>query len=176
MSESLYIIAIFGFFLFLAWRGKNRQAGQDIDAYKTKPFDKAILQNYAKVPSLFVNAPETTFFQMLVDRLPNGYHVFAKVRLEDIIRVAPDFRKRSTPRQVWHLRGRIKSRHVDFLIVNRHGHPKAAIELDGSSHNAKTAIADSFKTGIFAASDLRLYRVNVGEDFSGHIKNIVSNL
>jgi len=176
MQEGLYIIAVLGFFLFVAWRRKNSGDGHDNDAYKTKPYDKAILQNYAKVPSLFVNRSETTFFQMLSDKLPNGYHVFAKVRLEDIIRVSPEFRQQSTSRVVWNLRGRIKSRHVDFLIVKRQGHPKAAIELDGSSHNSDTAIADSFKTGIFAASDLKLYRVKVGQNFASHIKKIISNL
>ena len=35
----------------------------------------------------------------------------------------------------WSLRGKIKSRHVDFLICSLEGAPLYAIELDGKSHD-----------------------------------------
>lgn len=57
------------------------------------------------------------------------------------------------------LQGRIKTRRVDFLILDQAGGVVAAIELDGSSHDQdETAADDHFKNQLFAAADVRLVR------------------
>lgn len=57
------------------------------------------------------------------------------------------------------LQGRIKSRRVDFLIVDQGGGIVAAIEVDGTSHDQDEAAADDhFKNQLFAAAGVRLVR------------------
>jgi len=74
------------------------------------------------------------------------------------------------------LRGRVKSRHVDYLITDGQGIPKAAIELDGSSHNKEAYAADMLKDGIFEAVGLPLIRVRTGTDYSQAARRILSEI
>jgi very-short-patch-repair endonuclease len=104
--------------------------------------------------------------------LPHDYHLHSKVRLEDIVRV----KKAIKGQAHWQLRGRVKSRHVDYLITDINGIPKAAIELDGSSHNKAVLNADRLKDGIFEAIGLPLIRVRTGADFTKAAQRIVSNI
>jgi len=85
----------------------------------------------------------------------------SKTRLEDIIRVKPNIKGQAR----WHLRGRVKSRHVDYLITDHNGIPLAAIELDGASHNKEALAADKLKDGLFNAAGLPLIRVRTATDF-----------
>ena len=118
---------------------------------------------YEGVPSLFVNANEANFFNALRDHLPAQYHLHSKVRLEDIIRVR---RKGLSEKARWAARGRVKSRHVDYLITNRAGHIVLAVELDGRAHNARNpSEADKVKTALFKAAGVPLRRIQVGENF-----------
>lgn len=169
MLESF--VVILGIICFLGVL--SVRAFKPFDPPKTQPFSDATVKSFVKVDSVFVNAPERIFFQMLETRLPREFRLLTKVRLEDIVRVAPNIK---TPKQRWQLRGRVKSRHVDFLIIRSGGQPIAVIELDGSSHSAKTATADALKNGIFSAVDLPLYRVKVGSSFADHIETIIANL
>ena len=57
------------------------------------------------------------------------------------------------------LEARIKTRRVDFLILEQDGGIVAAIELDGGSHdNDEAAAKDHFKNQLFAAAGVRLVR------------------
>ena len=125
--EYLLLIIPLGIFLLVYFaRGSRRFTPPDVS-----PISKSDLQAFEAAPSLWVNSPEATFFAILCRHMPPGYHVHGKVRLEDIIRV-----KRGLPQQRrWAARGRVKSRHVDYLITNRAGAPVMAIELDGRAHN-----------------------------------------
>jgi very-short-patch-repair endonuclease len=120
------------------------------------------LRAFEAAPSLWVNTPEAALFACLSRHMPRGFHVHGKVRLEDIIRV-----KRSLPEKArWAARGRVKSRHVDYLITDRAGRPVLAIELDGAAHNRKNpSEADKVKTALFKAAGIPLRRILVGEDF-----------
>lgn len=125
---------------------------------------------YEAAPSLFVNAPERVFFQMLSRALPDDYVLLVKPRLEDIIRVKRDL---PNPKLRWQLRARVKSRHVDFAIMHWDGTPIMGIELDGRSHDAaKASAGDALKDGIFRAARLPLRRIQTGEDFAKHIVEI----
>lgn len=135
-----------------------------------KPFEKPevsaispdALAQFDRVSSLWVNASERLFFQTLARHMPPGFTAHGKVRLEDIIKV----RKGVDRKTRWALRGRVKSRHVDYLIIDWSGRPILAIELDGSAHRSKkAAISDDVKTSLFAAAAIPLMRVQVGQDF-----------
>lgn len=129
---------------------------------EVSPIANADLRAFEAAPSLWVNGPEAALFAILCRHMPPGFHVHGKVRLEDIIRV-----KRGLPNnERWAARGRVKSRHVDYVITNRNGQPVLAIELDGRSHNARNpSEADKVKTALFQAAGVPLQRILVGEDF-----------
>ena len=112
-------------------------------------------------------------FNRLRDHLPPAYHIHSKVRLEDIIRV-----KRGLPEKTrWAARGRVKSRHVDYLITNRAGHIILAIELDGRSHDARNpSESDKVKTALFKSANVPLRRILVGEDFESIAEKIGAEL
>lgn len=119
---------------------------------------------YRAAPSIFVNRAEQAFFDIMKRALPPGFILLTKVRMEDIVGVKPDI---SDPKRKWALRGRIKSRHVDFLICNPVGVPALVVELDGASHRGRgSAAADNLKDRIFAACGVPCVRVKTGEDFA----------
>ena len=129
----------------------------------SKPFNSTTLKAYSVRENLFVNAPEQALFHMLVRHAPQDWHIFSKVRLEDILSVKEAIRE---PRLRWQYRGRIKSRHVDFLICHIQGGFLCAIELDGSAHvGAQAQQNDRFKDEIFKRAGLPLFRIKTGEDF-----------
>lgn len=121
----------------------------------------------------FFNRSEFIFYQMLEDKLPKNFMVFAKTRIEDFIRVKSQ-KDNST---FYSLRGFIKSRHVDFLICNEHGNPKLAIEIDGGSHNAhERQERDSFLDKIYHEVWLNIIHIRVGENFETKIQEIILKL
>ncbi|GGX56047.1 hypothetical protein GCM10011309_00960 [Litorimonas cladophorae] len=127
-----------------------------------KPVDANQFANFTAAPSLFVNASEKAFFYALLCHLPPGIYPQSKVRLEDIIGI----RKGLPYKESQSLRGRIKSRHIDFLIIDIEGRSRLAIELDGKSHTSKRAIEnDKVKTALFMAAGIPLRRIRVGENF-----------
>jgi len=135
------------------------------------PISSAELQAFDAAPSLFVNGAEAALFRCIAETLPASFHLHSKVRVEDIIRV-----KRGLPQaKRWAARGRVKSRHVDFLITTKRGDIVMAIELDGSSHNSKhPSEADKVKTALFQAAGVELRRVRVGQDFH-HIATAIKS-
>lgn len=130
---------------------------------EVSPISTTDLNAFEAAPSLFVNAAEATLFRYIAEKLPAALHLHSKVRLEDIIRV-----RRGLPEAArWAARGRVKSRHVDFLITTQSGDIVMAIELDGASHNPKNpSEADKVKTALFQAAGVTLRRFRVGEDFN----------
>jgi hypothetical protein len=159
--------------LLFAWLWTTRRK-PDFKAPETKAFNPAIFYNFSLRPSLFVNQSEQALFAVLYKRLTPQYRVFSKVRLEDIIGVKPH---RGDAQTAWSLRGRVKSRHVDFLIVTPQGAPLMIIELDGRSHQSAAAKRpDAFKNGLAKAVGLPLRRVTVGQDFHGFVSKIKTEL
>lgn len=135
----------------------------------TKRFSNRIFKKYHARSSLFVNKSELMFFKILVANISNQYHVLTKVRLEDVITAKSNLSKKET----WELRGRVKSRHIDYLIIDDQGAPLLAIELDGSSHNITKALrSDKFKNRLFSKVGIPLERVVVGQNFRSEIGEI----
>jgi len=142
-------------------------------APEVSPISDASLQGFEAAPSLWVNRAEETFFNALKRQIPKGYHLHGKVRLEDIIRVRRELKAEAR----WTLRGRVKSRHVDYLITDHVGRPVLGIELDGAAHNAKNpSESDRVKTALFQKVGLPLRRIRVGEDFDHIAATIGSEL
>ena len=75
----------------------------------------------------------------------NNYLLFAKVRLEDLLWIPSGVEDR------WSLRGRIKSRHIDFVLCDKQNiKPLLAIELDDSSHDSSDRMKrDDFIDDVF---------------------------
>lgn len=100
---------------------------------------------------------ELTFFNALVPVINGQWHIFTKVRLEDIINVKPGLERKVA----YGFRSRIKSRHVDFVLCDKESlEILMCIELDDSSHQtAKAKEADQFKNKAFKDADLTLIRI-----------------
>ncbi|MDO8523482.1 MAG: DUF2726 domain-containing protein [bacterium] len=102
-----------------------------------------------------LSATERKFFYALEQIAhKNNYHVFAKVRLEDLLWLPKNTEDR------WSFRGRIKSRHIDFVLCDHENiKPLLAIELDDSSHlSEKAQKTDDFKNRALKDAGLPLLR------------------
>jgi len=166
MIEIIFLIGVLGGLYLLSLHDNG------FTPPKTAPSNARIYAAFESAESLFVNRAELAFFHTLRRALPPHYHLHSKVRLEDIVRV----KKAVTGKARWHLRGRVKSRHVDYLITDGQGVPRAAIELDGSSHNKDAYAADTLKDGIFDAVGLPLIRVRTKSDFTHAANRIILQL
>ena len=164
------IFLIFGAVIAAIVFGKRK--AKYVPPESTLP-DPGIFCHY-EAKDLFVNRSELALFHALARQLPPNYYLLTKTRLEDVIGVKADL---PNPKLAFQLRGRVKSRHVDFLIMNESGTPYCAVELDGASHKNKKANAgDTLKDGIFAATGLPLHRVIVGQDFAMAAQTIIAQL
>jgi len=112
---------------------------------------------YELEPAL-LNASELWVFQTLERLIPESWRVCPKVRMEDVIRVAAgqDASTRASGR------GRVKSRHFDFVLIDESARPVAVVEFDGPHHarSARAQRADSFKNDACRAVGLPLIRIN----------------
>lgn len=134
-----------------------------------QPKTKIDLQ-YRAVSSVF-NKSEVMLFQELKKQIPEGYHIFPKMRLADIMETT------ATGREFHGQFNRISKKHIDFLVCNQSYKPILAIELNGSSHQTDRARKnDEFKKKAFESIGLRLEVVLVGTNFSLEIKEIMRSL
>lgn len=171
MFEFLVVATLSVIFFYFGLR--KRDAKTPDGAPETKPSDDTVHHSYEKA-CLFVNRSELAFFHALRTKLPSQYYVLTKVRMEDIVRVDKTIVDR---KRRYGLRGRVKSRHVDFCVIDDNGMPHVIIELDGKSHNSKQAKnADDLKNGIFKACEIPFVRVRKGEDFHAWAHRIVAEL
>lgn len=101
----------------------------------------------------FLTAAERSFYGLLKELADtNGWDLFAKVRLEDLVEV-----KKGTDKLQAH-RNRIKSRHIDFLICDSQTvSPIIAIELNDATHaRSDRQQRDIFVSGTLEAAGLPL--------------------
>ena len=89
-------------------------------------------------------------------------HILSKVRMADIVQV----KKGLTNKQYYSAFGKIKSRHIDFVLADpRNLRILAAIELDDNSHqNVDRQQADFFENKLFETIGLPLIRTNGKDD------------
>lgn len=108
-----------------------------------------------------LSAAERSLFGVLEQAVQGEYHIFAKVRVADLLYVP----KGAVERQ-GHV-NRITSKHIDFLLCNRVSiTPVLAIELDDSSHDAADRQKrDVFLDDAFAAAALPLLHVRASRSY-----------
>lgn len=104
---------------------------------------------------------EKAFYKILKQYCDErGHTINLKTRLEDLVEYAKGMDYATKQKY----RGQIKSRHVDYLIVDDDLNPVFAIELDDSSHNKKKAQEiDKFKNDLFDKIGIKLYRIPADE-------------
>ena len=110
---------------------------------------------YEKQARLFTPA-EQHFLRTLDRALPEGYRLFGKVRIADVLQVSTTNQKR-----FWRYFVKISSKHIDYVIVDAQSMaPVAGIELDDSSHDRKDRRErDEFVNKACAAAQFPLIRV-----------------
>lgn len=173
MDENLLPLISFAIIVLVVWFWFNRPRSE-FEAPGTQAFNPEIFKYFTVRESLFVNKSEAVLFDILHKNLSPRYCVFTKVRLEDIIGVRV---RNIHPKLRWSLRGRVKSRHVDFVISTTSGRVLMMIELDGSSHRSSEARrADAFKDGLAAAVNIPLLRIKTGENFRKKVADIERQL
>lgn len=117
-----------------------------------------------------MNDSEAAFYWELLRQLPQGYYVFPKMRIADVLHImdGDGYYKR---------RNKVLPRHVDFVVCNSSFQPIVAIELNGGTHNRHdVAVRDSEKKAVFAEAGLRLETVRTGSIFAMYIKNLLQEL
>ena len=121
-----------------------------------------------------MNKSERIFFDILKRELDDAYHIFPKIRVEDFVGV----KKTGVPKnKFFGLRGRIKSRHVDFLLCNKSMRPVMAIEIDGLSHKSEKAIErDNFINILYEDIKLPIRHIRVGSKFIDEVESIKQEL
>jgi len=126
---------------------------------------------YRARPSLLTPA-EKKFHEALYPLVYEQWHLYAKVRMEDIIEVKPGLERK----EAYGYRSRIKSRHLDFVLCDKETlEVLMCIELDDNSHQRRSQKdADDFKDRAMAAAGITLTRVPVQASYSeGYLKGLL---
>lgn len=125
----------------------KRNVGEDLF-----PFTKKGLLTKAEYSFWKILKPKCDIHNLLI---------CPKVRIEDFIHInEKDFKKRQS------YRGRIKSRHIDFILCDSKLNVLAGLELDDNSHlTKKVAEVDRTKDNIFSSIQIPLYRVLMRDGF-----------
>jgi hypothetical protein len=146
----------------LATQQKPQNAAERV-APRTRESSEPEVYPYISCGSI-LTPTELTFFNALVPVINGRWHIFTKVRLEDIINVKPGLERKVANGY----RSRIKSRHVDFVLCDKESlEILMCIELDDSSHQtAKAKEADQFKNKAFKDADLTLIRIPARRSYS----------
>lgn len=107
-----------------------------------------------------MNESEQALFINLQKTLSDRYIVLSKVRIEDFVEATHGAGG-------YGARGRIKSRHVDFLICDRtETKPLLAVELDGKSHRGEARQErDRFVDELYQSIGLPIHHIPVGSNF-----------
>lgn len=125
--------------------------------------DESILGiEFPYVKKYLLTKAEYAFWGILKKRCDEKNLIICpKVRLEDFIETTI---KDNKERLSW--RGRIKSRHIDFLVCDSKLNVVAGIELDDNTHyNAKAKEIDDFKNKVFNTIKIPLFRINMKDGY-----------
>ena len=163
------IVMILLILLLIIVKGSNNKENIEIDNDKN-------IQDLSKYNSnkYIMTQTELKFYRelkKLTDKLE--LTIFPQIDLERLIKVSDKNTKD---------RNRIKSRSIDFTIVNnKNCKVICCIELDDNTHNlANVKKADNFKNDLFKQVNIPLYRIKVSEFYNleqleENIKNCINN-
>lgn len=117
---------------------------------------------YLKKDSLLTEA-ERKFYFALTEILGNGYMIFSKVRMADLL-----YLPKMSNSDFYHYQNKIQSKHVDFLICDKENiKPLLAIELDDSSHSKFNRILrDELVDKIFESAKLSIIHIRTASSYS----------
>lgn len=164
------IVAIFVVIIFLSNIFMNSKKSNNNEVDSDINLKKVNYSNYKK-KNLLTKTEYSFYMKAKLALQEKNLFLFPKVRLEDFIEATGEGKEKQS------LRGRIKSRHVDFLVCDDDLHIKAAIELDDNSHSRETAkAADQFKNELFNSLNLPLIRIQVKQDYTNDINNLLNLL
>lgn len=129
--------------------------------YSYMPYKKA---------NLLTKTEYAFFFTLIKECNKRKIMVCPKVRLEDVAYVTD-----KTNRLKY--RGYVKSRHIDFILVNMRCEILAGVELDDPSHDTeKAAKTDKFKNELFKTIEVPLIRIKVGTDYATQLNAVFNRL
>lgn len=152
----LYIIlVIILIFILIILKGNNKKNPNSIIENNNEiDYSKYITNNYVMTQTELIFYRE---LKKVTDKLE--LTIFPQVDLERIINVKDNNSS---------ARGRIRSRSVDFTIVeNTKCKIVCCIELDDYTHNRENAKkADEFKNELFKKVDIPLYRIKVNNNYN----------
>lgn len=136
--------------------GKTEKTTQTAETVNT-PGRMPLPERFPVAPKRYFFSPdENVFFRSVEESLSGSpYRVFPNVRLGDVLRITDQ-------KEYASVRGRLKDKHVDFLIVDtsKDFQPVLAIELDGRSHQREPQQhRDAVKDLLFRSAGLPLYRL-----------------
>lgn len=156
MEKWIYIIlGIAIITAFIGGKNSNKNESKELKEY---PY-KAI-----KV----MTRTEKMFYDQLKESIPSTYILLSKVRLWDIIDT-------TVKEKQYIYTNKIKSKHIDFLVVDAETNPIIAIELDDKSHNQTKRIErDEFINKALENAKIKLIRYTPTQkyDFS-NLKTII---
>lgn len=111
-----------------------------------------------------LSAVELAFFSVLREALGNDYHLFAKVRLADIVNV----QRGLSGQHYYRAFNRISAKHVDFVVCDPNTFRiLGVIELDDRSHRSdNNQQRDEIKNKALAATAIPILRVPVRRAYS----------
>lgn len=118
-----------------------------------------------------LNKSEKELFHELKNHLGSDYYICPNMRIADVVIAT----KGSGHREK---NNKIMPRHLDFVICDSLGfEPRFAIELNGKSHLSKRRVViDEEKKRVLEEAGLRLFVVDVGENYEKRIHEFQSYL
>jgi hypothetical protein len=169
MKTFFILIAIVVIVFVVIQKLKESEGGFEPKSKK----ERESIGKYYYLKKSFFTFREKPFFDELMKQNNNEFVILSKVRMEDIVGVGKGIEKaKYRP-----MRNHIKSRHVDFAILNKEGKILAVIEVDDKSHNTEKAkVGDGYKNDIFEFVGVKFYRVNVGETYANRISSIFTEI
>jgi len=139
------------------------QSPQQPQPYVSAPLVEKL--PFTKRSYFFTNSERTFYTLLLSIAAKHSFCVFAKVRLEDLLKLpAMDVASKM------HYRGKVRSRHVDFVLCDlRFFQPSLVIELDGWGHSSpRNKEIDEFKNRVLTDAGLPILRVKAAANYNPH--------
>jgi hypothetical protein len=146
MREEFLYLALFILILFFLL----------ILKFKKKPPLK-----YKRLKNIFTKS-EREFFLVLKDILPSNLHIFAKVRVADVL-LPKNCKDKSRWRSAFN---KVACKHFDYVVCDERLNILFAIELDDKSHNRKDRVKrDIFINSAAKGAGFKLYRIPLQKDY-----------
>lgn len=173
MSSIPYIIIIIVLIIAFAWyTAKTNAIKQDKEKEEQEEDKISNTEDYPYQKKNLLTITEYKFYKTLKKLCDeNNLLICPKVRMEDFINI-------TDKQNAQKYRGKIKSRHIDFIICNKDLYLLAGLELDDGTHNTQKAKeTDEFKDNVFKKINLPLFRIKTNpEDYEKEINNMIKKI